>query len=80
VDEFCDLTLDKMVNETQKLGRNIIRTIQTPKDVEELRRYIDSHYEVEKDSISKIVRKTDADISEKSGWFSNIKTVFMRKK
>lgn len=80
IDEFCDLTLDKMVNETEKLGRNIVRTINTPKDVEELRKYIDAHYEVEKDSISKIVRKADADFAPKSNLFSKVKTVFSRKK
>lgn len=80
IDEFCDLTLDKMVNETEKLGRNIVRTITTPKDVEELRKYIDSHYEVEKDSISKIIRKADVDFVPKSSLFSKVKTVFSRKK
>lgn len=80
VDEFCDLTLDKMINETEKLGRNIVRTITTPKDVEELREYIDAHYEIEKDSISKIVRRADADLSQKRNIFSKVKTVFSRKK
>lgn len=79
VDEYCDLTLDKMVNETKKLGRNIIRTIETPKDVEQLRKYIDKHYEVEKDSLSKIIRKPDADFKEK-GMFSKIKTFIGKKK
>ena len=69
-----------MINETEKLGRNIVRTITTPKDVEELREYIDAHYEVEKDSISKIVRRADADLSQKRNIFSKVKTVFSRKK
>lgn len=80
IDEFCDLTLDKMINETEKLGRNIVRTITTPKDVEELREYIDAHYEVERDSISKIVRRADADLKPKSSLFSKVKTVFSRGK
>jgi len=38
VDEYCDLTLDKMVNETQKVGkRNIVHTIKTPNDIDELK-------------------------------------------
>lgn len=38
IDEYCDLTLDKMVNETQKVGkRNIVHTIKTPKDIDELK-------------------------------------------
>lgn len=37
-DEYCDLTLDKMINETERVGkRNIKRTISTPKDIEELK-------------------------------------------
>ena len=80
IDEFCDLTLDKIINETEKLGRNIVRTITTPKDVEGLRKYIDAHYEVEKDSISKIIRKADADFTPKISLFSKVKTVFSRKK
>lgn len=80
VDEFCDLTFDKMINETEKIGRNILRTITTPEDVEELRKYIDAHYEVEKDSISKIIRKADADLKPKERIFSKVKTVFTRKK
>ena len=82
VDEFYDLTLDKMINETEKMGRNIVRTINTPKDVQELREYIDAHYEVEKDSISKIVRKADADLSSKrkNNIFSKVKTIFTRGK
>ena len=39
-DEYCDLTLDKMVNETEKVGmRNITKTISTPKDIVELANY-----------------------------------------
>ena len=79
IDEYCDLTLDKMMNETEKLGRNIIRIITTPKDVEELREYIDAHYELERDSISKIIRKADADLKTKSSLFSKVKT-FLDKK
>lgn len=37
-DEYCDLTLDKMVNEAQLcLGKNIERTISTPKDIQTLK-------------------------------------------
>lgn len=80
VDEYCDLTLDKMVNETKKMGRNIIRTINTPADVEELRQYIDAHYEVEKDSIARIIRKPDADLSVKRNPFQAVTTFVTAKK
>lgn len=74
IDEFCDLTLDKMVNETSKVGRNIIRTIQTPKDIKELKEYLDAHYEVENGSISNIVRKPDNEVKHGNSVFNKIKT------
>lgn len=43
VDEYCDLTLDKMVNEFDKIGkRDIVKTISTPSDIEEYRNQISS--------------------------------------
>lgn len=37
IDEYCDLTLDKMVNETKNVGkRDILRTISTPLTKEDL--------------------------------------------
>lgn len=43
VDEYCDLTLDKMVNETEKVGeRKITHSIKTPQDIEELKEQLNS--------------------------------------
>lgn len=37
-DEYCDLTLDKMVNEIQSVKKkDVTHSIKTPKDIEELR-------------------------------------------
>ena len=37
-DEYCDLTLDKMVNDFKKHSNyDVVRTINTPKDIEELK-------------------------------------------
>ena len=73
-DEYCDLTLDKMVNETEKVGkRNIVKTISTPKDIEELKLQLGSLRE--RDDI--FIQTTT--VPNKS-WFSNIKTVLMGKK
>ena len=76
VDEFCDLTLDKMINETNRAGRNIVRTISTPKDIEELKRHIDAHYEVANGTISNIVRLPDKEVKPKKNLFSKVKTIF----
>lgn len=41
-DEYCDLTLDKMVNEVEtKKERNIVKTVNTPQDIEELKKQLD---------------------------------------
>lgn len=40
-DEYCDLTLDKMVNEVRaSKNRNIVKTISTPEDIEALRKQL----------------------------------------
>lgn len=50
VDEYCDLTLDKMVNETERVGnRKITHTIKTPEDLKELKEQL-SHIQ-EKNNI-----------------------------
>lgn len=76
-DEYCDLTLDKMVNETKKIGkRNITKTISTPKDIEELKLQLGS-LTTENNGIFVQTGSIDATIEKKS-WFSNIKTIFKR--
>jgi len=50
-DEYCDLTLDKMVNEAQLcLGKNIEKTISTPKDIQELKAQL-IQQELEKNTV-----------------------------
>lgn len=78
VDEYCDLTLDKMVNETQNIGkRNIVRTIKTPKDIEELKEQLNS-LKVTKNGI--VMEATTAGSNEKPHFFKKIKTFFTRGK
>lgn len=73
-DEYCDLTLDKMVNETKKAGkRNIVKTISTPKDIEDLKQQMKDLSELNNHFI----------ISEKAlkqSFFANIKSVLFGKK
>ena len=74
-DEYCDLTLDKMVNETEKVGkRKITRTISTPQDIEELKTQLGMLNEKRNIFIQ------DVDIKPKKSWFTNIKTIFTRDK
>lgn len=73
-DEYCDLTLDKMVNETKKAGkRNIVRTISTPADIAEL-----------KEQLGKLESRNDTFIvtqnEPKKSFFGNIKTFLKGKR
>lgn len=67
-DEYCDLTLDKMVNETEKAGkRNIVKTISTPADIAEL-----------KEQLRVLESRNDTFVitanTQKKSFFGNIKT------
>ena len=67
IDEYCDLTLDKMVNETKDIkGRSIIRNIKTPEDIKELKKQLNS-----------LTPNNGSFIIEpKTSFFENIKTFF----
>ena len=74
-DEYCDLTLDKMVNETEKAGkRNIVKTISTPSDIEELKEQSGGLSEINGNFI--ISNSTP----QKKTFFQNIKSVLKGKK
>lgn len=73
-DEYCDLTLDKMVNETEKAGKsNIVKTISTPADIAEL-----------KEQLGTLESKNDTFIiaqnEPKKSFFGNIKTFLKGKR
>lgn len=73
-DEYCDLTLDKMVNETEKVGmRNITKTISTPKDIVELKEQLDS---LESKNNTYIITNE----VKKKNVFTNIKSFLTRSK
>lgn len=76
-DEYCDLTLDKMVNETEKAGkRNIVKTISTPKDIEELREQLSGLSEIN----GNFIVSTPEIKPKQRGLFVNIKTFLTGKK
>ena len=66
-DEYCDLTLDKMVNEVEaSKKRNIVRTVNTPEDIEELKKQLEQ-----------LVPRSDVfriDHSRKKGVFKRIRS------
>lgn len=74
-DEYCDLTLDKMVNETEKTGkRNIVKTISTPSDIEELKEQLGGLSEINGNFI------ISDSTPQKKTFFQNIKSVLKGKK
>ena len=77
-DEYCDLTLDKMVNQTNKVGkRNIVKTISTPQDLVELKEQLGSLVERRTSFVIESVGDTK---EKKKSFFSNIKTIFKKEK
>lgn len=74
IDEYCNLTLDKMVNESSIKGkRNITHTISTPQDIEELKQQL-SQIEIDKDDLFRMVEKKN------KGLFQRVSTFFSKKK
>jgi hypothetical protein len=72
-DEYCDLTLDKMVNQVmEKKNKNIRMTIKTPKDIQELKEQLNSL--TERNNRFVMTNET----KNKKGFFANIKTFFKR--
>lgn len=69
-DEYCDLTLDKMINETEKAGkRNIIRTISTPQDIKELKEQLDRL-----SPQNETYMISDSKVNEKQSFLDKVKT------
>jgi len=75
VDEYCNLTLDKMVNETNReIHRKIEHTIKTPEDIAELKEQIDSLIANNNGN-----RFTVDESNKKKSFFSSIKSFISRK-
>ena len=83
VDEYCDLTLDKMVNECEKVGkRNITHSISTPEDIEEFKKQLRSYNSINTLTISGNIQMAEpvANTTVKPGFFAKVKTFFTGKK
>ncbi|MBJ8109115.1 hypothetical protein JDS99_05545 [Bacillus cereus group sp. N6] len=71
-DEYCDLTLDKMVNKVQaSKGKNISMTIKTPIDIKELKEQLSLLEEHE--------NRFMMGNKQKPGFFKKISTFFSKK-
>lgn len=79
-DEFCDLTLDKMVSHMKiSKDKNIAYKIDTPTSLDELRKEVDSLIKAD-DGIYRLSNSLSESINtkKKQGFFSKIKT-FLKK-
>lgn len=71
IDEYCDLTLDKMVNETiKKTGGDIRKEISTPQDIQELKAQLDN--------LDNQFRQTERKAKIKQSIFSKIRSVVFK--
>lgn len=76
IDEYCDLTLDKMVSETkEKSNKNIEMTISTPTQIAELKEQI-KQFDDEKRQDDSSFRMNNK--SRPKSFFDKVRTVFKR--
>lgn len=74
VDEYCDLTLDKMVNEMSPEGKYIKHSISLPIDIEELKKQVKQLNPVKENT----ELYTMISVPVKPSFFDKIKSIFSR--
>lgn len=75
-DEYCDLTLDKMVNETKaKTNKDIALSINTPEDIKELKEQLNALQNIDGRFVV-----TNSKEKPNKGLLRNIKTFFKKDK
>lgn len=78
VDEYCDLTLDKMLAETERVGnRKIAHTIKTPADIEELKQQMSTYNKVT--GINHLVIDSTKIEMPKKHFFDKVKSIFKKR-
>lgn len=76
VDEYCDLTLDKMVNAIDKQNnKNVAHRIGTPANLDELKHQLGT-LTITTDNLSYVI---DESRSKKKSFFGKIKSIFKKK-
>lgn len=78
VDEYCDLTLDRMLAETERVGnRKIAHTIKTPEDIEELKQQLSSYNTVVGNS-HLVINSSMGEIPKKH-FFDKVRSILKKK-
>ena len=77
VDEYCDLTLDKMVSECERVGkRNIAHTIKTPEDLEEFKQQLGAYGGISTRTNNLVISAETTE--KKQSFFDKIRSVFKK--
>ena len=77
VDEYCDLTLDKVISECEKVGkRNIAHTIKTPEDLEEFKKQVGAYNSLSTTTNNLIISSQDDE--KKPSFFSKVRSIFKK--
>ena len=79
VDEYCTLTLDRMLSETERVGkRKISHTIRTPEDIEQLKEQISQYNNVIVGTNHLTIDTSLATVPKKH-FFDKVKSIFKDK-
>lgn len=79
VDEYCDLTLDKMLSETEKVGkRKIEHKIKTPEDLEEFKTQMREYNKIT--GTNHFIIDSTIGTPRKKHFFDKISSIFKKKK
>lgn len=79
VDEYCDLTLDKMITETERVGkRNIAHTINTPEDLEAFKEQMNMYNKKSSISMNHLVIDSTIAQPSKKHFFDKVKSIFKK--
>lgn len=73
-DEFCDLTLDKMIGQMEAKGIHVKRTVQTPTDLEELKADL---ARLDENNRVRAIRPNQTET--KPGFFKKVRSIFSGK-
>lgn len=74
IDEYCDLTLDKMVNGFKETkNKNVVRKISTPKDIQELKKQLSKIEEINNRFVVSNTNQKNKNI------FQKVRSIFNRK-
>ena len=76
IDEYCDLTLEKMVTEMERVGKKITHPVGIPESLDSLREELEAYEYIRGEYVRKNKEKPKNDESTKKGFIHTIKSWF----